>query len=53
MIYFKFYIICILKSPVLSFSEVSKVRAEIRLPTADDLLAHSNYIGFGDVSFIY
>jgi hypothetical protein len=40
-----------LKSQVLSFSEVTKVRAEIRLPTADDLLAYSNNIGSGDVSF--
>lgn len=39
-----------LQSQVLSFSEVSKVRAEIRLPTADDLVAHSNSIGSGDVS---
>ncbi|CAF3516003.1 unnamed protein product [Rotaria sp. Silwood1] len=38
----------LVSSPVLSFSEVSKVRAEIRLPTADDLLAHSNNIASGD-----
>ena len=38
------------KSQVLSFSEVSKVRSEIRLPTADDLLTHSHYISSGDVN---
>jgi hypothetical protein len=29
-----------LQSPVLSFNEVSKIRAEIQLPTADDIIAH-------------
>jgi len=38
----------LVSSQVLSFSEVSKVRAEIRLPTADDLLTHSHNIGSGD-----
>jgi len=38
----------LVSSQVLSFSEVTKVRAEIRLPTADDLLEHSNNIGSGD-----
>jgi len=38
----------LVSSQVLSFSEVSKVRAEIRLPTADDLLAHSHNIASGD-----
>jgi len=38
----------LVSSPVLSFSEVTKVRAEIRLPTADDLIVHSNSIGSGD-----
>ncbi|UJR29965.1 hypothetical protein I4U23_017512 [Adineta vaga] len=38
----------LVSSQVLSFSEVTKVRAEIQLPTADDLVAHSNNIGFGD-----
>ncbi|CAF4680313.1 unnamed protein product, partial [Rotaria magnacalcarata] len=27
-------------SPMLSFSQVSKVRTEIQLPTADDIIAH-------------
>jgi len=38
----------LVSSPVLSFSEVIKVRSEIRLPTADDLIAHSNKLGYGD-----
>ncbi|CAF1381435.1 unnamed protein product, partial [Adineta ricciae] len=38
----------LVSSQVLSFSEVTKVRAEIQLPTADDLVAHSNNIGSGD-----
>jgi hypothetical protein len=45
-------VLFIFKSQVLSFSEVFKVRADISLPTADDLIAHSNNIGYGDVSFI-
>ncbi|CAF2046041.1 unnamed protein product [Rotaria magnacalcarata] len=43
----------LVSSPVLSFNEVSKVRAEIRLPTVDDLIFYSNNIASGDVSFIY
>jgi hypothetical protein len=31
---------------------VPKVRAESRLPTADDLIARSNNIGSGEVTFI-
>ncbi|CAF0758511.1 unnamed protein product [Adineta steineri] len=38
----------LVSSQVLSFSEVTKVRAEIRLPTADDLIAHSNSLESGD-----
>ncbi|CAF0836206.1 unnamed protein product [Rotaria sp. Silwood1] len=30
----------LVSSPVLSFSEVSKIRTEIQLPTADDIIAH-------------
>jgi hypothetical protein len=29
-----------LQSQALSFSEVSKIRAEVQLPTADDIVAH-------------
>jgi hypothetical protein len=28
------------QSPVLSFSEVSKIREEVQLPTPDDIIAH-------------
>ncbi|CAF1172692.1 unnamed protein product [Rotaria magnacalcarata] len=38
----------LVSSPVLSFNEVSKVRAEIRLPTVDDLIFYSNNIASGD-----
>jgi len=38
----------LVSSQVLSFSEVSKVRADICLPTADDLVAYTNNIGSGD-----
>jgi proteasome activator subunit 3 (PA28 gamma) len=30
----------LVSSPVLSFSEVSKIRKEVQLPTADDIIAH-------------
>ncbi|CAF3717596.1 unnamed protein product [Rotaria sordida] len=30
----------LVSSPVLSFSEVSKIRTEFQLPTADDIIAH-------------
>ncbi|CAF5205515.1 unnamed protein product, partial [Rotaria magnacalcarata] len=30
----------LVSSPMLSFSQVSKVRTEIQLPTADDIIAH-------------
>lgn len=43
-----------LQSQVLSFSEVSKIREEIRLPTADDILAHlANDVGFKNNKNIY
>jgi hypothetical protein len=35
-----YYLILSLQSPVLSFSEVSKIRKEVQLPTADDIIAH-------------
>ena len=41
------------KSPVLSFSEVTKVRAEILLPTVNDIIAYSNNAASSDVSFIF
>jgi hypothetical protein len=43
-----------LQSPVLSFSEVPQIRAEVQLPTADDIIAHlanRNNTNLTDVGF--